>query len=103
MTKGEIILRTSYQHSVYFTLPGSPARAHLPLVISIQDNGIGIPLQIQDHLFDAFVTSKSNGTGLGLALVAKIIDDHGGVIEFDSRPGKTIFRIMLPMSTGTAK
>jgi len=53
----------------------------------------------QDHLFDAFVTSKSNGTGLGLALVAKMVDDHGGVIEFDSQPGKTIFRVILPMST----
>ncbi len=102
-TIGEIILRTSYQHSVYFTVPGSPSRAHLPLVISIQDNGIGIPIEIQEYLFDAFVTSKSNGTGLGLALVAKMIDGHGGIIEFESHPGKTTFRVMLPMSTETSK
>ena len=44
------------------------------------------------------MTSKSNGTGLGLAVVAKMIDDHGGVIEFDSHPGETIFRVILPMS-----
>ncbi len=71
----------------------------MPLVISVQDNGDGIPAELQDHLFDAFVTSKSNGTGLGLALVAKMVDDHGGVIEFDSQPRKTVFRVMLPMST----
>jgi two-component system nitrogen regulation sensor histidine kinase GlnL len=56
---------------------------------------------VQDNLFDAFITSKSNGTGLGLALVAKMIDDHGGIIEFDSNPGKTLFRVMLPMSSDT--
>ena len=96
--EGEIILRTAYQHSVHFALPGKDTQTHLPLVISVQDNGIGIPVEIHDNLFDAFVSSKSNGTGLGLAVVAKMIDDHGGVIEFDSSPGKTIFRVVLPMS-----
>ncbi|MEE3000634.1 MAG: nitrogen regulation protein NR(II) [Pseudomonadota bacterium] len=94
---GEIVLQTSYQHSVYFALPGRGSRTHLPLIVSVHDNGIGIPIELQDHLFDAFVTSKSNGTGLGLAVVAKMIDDHGGVIEFDSQPGETIFRVILPM------
>lgn len=94
---GEIVLTTAYQHSVRFAVPGSNSRTHLPLVISIQDNGDGIPEELQDHLFDAFVTSKQKGSGLGLALVAKMVDDHGGVIEFDSRPGKTVFRVMLPM------
>jgi two-component system, NtrC family, nitrogen regulation sensor histidine kinase GlnL len=94
---GEIIIQTAYQHSVYFALSGKTTRTHLPLVVSVQDNGIGIPVELKDHLFDAFVTSKSNGTGLGLALVAKMIDNHGGVIEFDSDPGKTVFRVNLPM------
>jgi two-component system nitrogen regulation sensor histidine kinase GlnL len=98
---GEIVLHTSYQHSVHFALPGNTARTHLPLVVTVQDNGIGIPFVVQDNLFDAFITSKSNGTGLGLALVAKMIDDHGGIIEFDSNPGKTLFRVMLPMSSDT--
>ena len=98
-SNGEIVLKTAYQHSVRFAVPGSTSRTHLPLVISVQDNGEGIPADLQDHLFDAFVTSKTNGSGLGLALVAKIVDDHGGVIEFDSQPGKTIFRVILPMST----
>ena len=46
------------------------------------------------------VTSKPKGSGLGLALVAKIVGDHGGVIEFDSIPGRTVFRVMLPMAKG---
>jgi len=96
---GEIVLKTTYQHSVRFAVPGSTSRTHLPLVISVQDNGDGIPPDLQDHLFEAFVTSKPKGSGLGLALVAKMVDDHGGVIEFDSQPGKTIFRVILPMST----
>jgi two-component system nitrogen regulation sensor histidine kinase GlnL len=71
-------------------------------MISVQDNGDGISEDIQGHIFDPFVTSKPNGSGLGLALVAKIIDDHGGVIEFESRPRKTVFKIMLPMASDMA-
>jgi two-component system, NtrC family, nitrogen regulation sensor histidine kinase GlnL len=97
-TNGEITLITAYKHGVRFAVPGSDTRVHLPLMVSIQDNGEGIPENIQPHLFDPFVTSKQNGSGLGLALVAKIIDDHGGVIEFESEPRKTIFKIMLPMA-----
>jgi two-component system nitrogen regulation sensor histidine kinase GlnL len=69
----------------------------LPLVVSVQDNGDGIPEDLRPHLFDAFVTTKLNGSGLGLALVAKIIGDHTGVIEFDSQSRRTIFRVRLPM------
>jgi len=93
---GEITIATSYQHGVRLAVPGISERMELPLVISVTDNGGGIPEELQDHLFDAFVTSKAKGTGLGLALVAKMINDHGGVIEFESYPGKTTFRVMLP-------
>ena len=65
-------------------------------MVNIQDNGEGIPEEIQEHMFDPFVTSKLQGTGLGLPLVAKIISQHGGVIEFDSIPRRTTFRAMLP-------
>jgi two-component system nitrogen regulation sensor histidine kinase GlnL len=94
---GEIGLSTAYQQGVKFAVPGSNSRVHLPLAISVRDNGDGIPEDIRGCLFDPFVTSKPKGSGLGLALVAKIIGDHGGVIEFDSRPKQTVFRIMLPM------
>ena len=64
---------------------------------SVGDNGSGIPEDLAPHLFDPFVTTKRNGSGLGLALVAKVIGDHGGVIEFDSQPRKTVFRVFLPV------
>jgi two-component system nitrogen regulation sensor histidine kinase GlnL len=95
---GEIILKTAYQHGVRFAMPGSQARVHLPLAITVQDNGPGIPEDLSEHLFDPFVTTKSGGSGLGLAMVAKIVGDLGGVIDFESRPGKTAFRVLLPMS-----
>jgi two-component system nitrogen regulation sensor histidine kinase GlnL len=93
---GEIGLSTSYQQGVRLAVPGSDSRVHLPLVVAISDNGEGIPEDLRPHLFDPFVTTKRNGTGLGLALVAKIIGDHGGVIEFDSQPRRTVFRVFLP-------
>src|SRR5579872_3815077 len=94
---GEIRLVTAYQQGVRMAVAGSAARVHLPLVVSVIDNGEGIPEDLRAHLFDAFVTTKRNGTGLGLALVAKVIDDHGGIIEFDSQPRRTVFRIFLPV------
>jgi two-component system, NtrC family, nitrogen regulation sensor histidine kinase GlnL len=97
---GEIALSTAYQHGVRLAVPGSDRRVHLPLVVSVGDNGEGIPEDLRAHLFDPFVTTKPKGTGLGLALVAKVIGDHGGVIEFDSQPRRTVFRVYLPMASG---
>ena len=95
---GEITLSTRYQQGVRLAIPGSGTRVDLPLTVVIQDNGPGIPEDLQPHLFDPFVSTKTGGSGLGLALVAKIIGDHGGVIEFDSQPRRTLFRLMLPMA-----
>lgn len=94
---GEIILSTAYQHGVRLALPGSDTRTQLPLLVSIQDNGEGIPEDLRPHLFDPFVTTKVNGTGLGLALVAKIVGDHGGIVEFSNLPKGTVFRVHLPI------
>jgi two-component system, NtrC family, nitrogen regulation sensor histidine kinase GlnL len=95
---GEIHIATAYQQGVRLAVAGSDSRVHVPLVVSIIDNGEGIPEDLRPHLFDPFVTTKHNGTGLGLALVAKVIGDHGGVIEFDSQPRRTVFRVCLPMA-----
>ncbi|MBI3452758.1 MAG: PAS domain-containing protein [Rhodospirillales bacterium] len=94
---GEIVLSTAYQQGIRLAMPGSDSRMKLPLVVSVQDNGSGIPEDLRPLLFDPFVTTKVNGSGLGLALVAKMIGDHGGVIEFDSQPRRTVFRVMLPI------
>ena len=98
----EIELSTAYRHGLRLAVPGQQAKVNLPLVVSVRDNGRGVSEEIRAHLFDAFVTNKPTGTGLGLALVAKIINDHGGAIEFDSEPGRTTFRVMLPLQSPQA-
>jgi two-component system nitrogen regulation sensor histidine kinase GlnL len=94
---GRITLNTAFRPGVRLSVPGSQARVALPLMIEVEDNGPGIAEAVRSHLFDPFVTTKRTGTGLGLALVAKIVGDHGGIIECDSEPRKTVFRVLLPM------
>jgi two-component system nitrogen regulation sensor histidine kinase GlnL len=95
--QGRIIMQTSFRPGVRLSVPGSEARISLPLMIQIEDNGPGVPEHLKPNLFDPFVTTKHNGTGLGLALVAKIIGDHGGTIECESETKRTVFRVLLPM------
>ncbi len=95
--EGEVTLTTAYRHGVRLAVPGSTQRVHLPLVVTVRDNGPGIGDEMRAHLFEPFVTSKPSGSGLGLALVAKIVADHGGLIEVDSRPGRTEFSLHLPV------
>jgi two-component system nitrogen regulation sensor histidine kinase GlnL len=95
----EIVLSTGFQHGMRIAVPGTQERVNLPLYVAVRDNGPGIPEDIRPHLFEPFVTSKASGSGLGLALVAKIVGDHGGLIEVDSRPGRTEFRLHLPVVT----
>jgi two-component system, NtrC family, nitrogen regulation sensor histidine kinase GlnL len=101
---GEIVLSTAYHHGVRIAVPGSLERVHLPLQVSVRDNGPGIPEPVRATLFEPFVTTKRGGQGLGLALVAKLVADQGGLIECDSRPGRTVFRLSLAMPpTGTRR
>jgi two-component system nitrogen regulation sensor histidine kinase GlnL len=100
---GRIAIRTSFRPGVRLAVRGSEARVSLPLCIEVEDDGPGVPEAIRPHLFDPFVTTKRTGTGLGLALVAKIIGDHGGIIECESEPPHTVFRVLLPMQDGTGR
>jgi two-component system nitrogen regulation sensor histidine kinase GlnL len=99
-TDGEIHLTTAFRPGVRLSLPGSKARVSLPLEFCIKDSGPGVPDDLLPHLFEPFVTTKPTGSGLGLALVAKIIGDHGGIIECESQPRHTIFRVLMPMYLG---
>jgi two-component system, NtrC family, nitrogen regulation sensor histidine kinase GlnL len=98
-TDGEIQLTTAFRPGVRLSMPGNKTRVSLPLEFCVKDNGPGVPEDLMPHLFDPFVTTKPSGSGLGLALVAKIIGDHGGVIECESQARHTIFRVLMPMFT----
>lgn len=93
---GEITLTTGYRPGVKVTAGLAGSRYSLPLEVTVRDNGPGVPADLMPHIFDPFVTTKARGSGLGLALVAKIVGDHGGVIECESVPRRTVFRVLLP-------
>jgi len=97
---GEIHLSTAFRPGVRLSLPGTKSKVSLPLEFCIKDNGPGVSDDLMPNLFDPFVTTKPSGSGLGLALAAKIIGDHGGIIECESQPRRTIFRVLMPKFTG---
>lgn len=100
---GRIVLTTAFRPGVRLSVPGTGARVALPLCIEVEDNGVGVAEDVKPHLFDPFVTTKRKGTGLGLALVAKIVGDHGGIIECESEPKRTVFRVLLPMQERSSR
>ncbi|MGO9484727.1 MAG: two-component system sensor histidine kinase NtrB [Rhodomicrobium sp.] len=100
---GQITLSTAFRPGLRMRPANSESSVGLPLEIAVSDNGGGVPPDVKQNLFEPFVTSKTKGTGLGLALVAKIIGDHGGVIECESRSRHTTFRTLLPMYQPAAR
>lgn len=94
---GEITIRTFYELSLRVRRPDGTGSA-VPLQVEIIDDGPGVPPELSGSLFEPFVSGRENGTGLGLALVAKIVADHDGWISVDSVPGRTVVRISLPLS-----
>ncbi|MBB6411343.1 two-component system sensor histidine kinase NtrB [Mesorhizobium sangaii] len=94
--QGEVVLSTAFRPGIRVSVPGTQDRVSLPLEFCVRDNGSGVSEDILPILFDPFITTKPNGSGLGLALVAKIVGEHGGIIECESTPRGTTFRILMP-------
>ena len=97
---GEITLTTGYRPGMRVSEGHSGTRLSVPLEVTVRDNGAGVPPDLMPHVFDPFVTTKARGSGLGLALVAKIVGDHGGVVECESVARRTVFRVLLPKAEG---
>lgn len=95
---GEIELTSAFRPGVSLRRSGERP-VGLPLEFCVRDNGPGVPPDLIRNLFDPFVTTKASGSGLGLAMVAKIVGDHGGVVECESLPRRTTFRVLMPMHT----
>lgn len=95
---GTVRLRTFYDAGL--RRRGPYGACPVPLQIEVVDDGPGLPSEVAASAFEPFVSGRENGTGLGLALVAKLVDENGGLVAVDSRPGRTSFRVSLPRATG---
>ncbi|HUR43047.1 MAG TPA: ATP-binding protein [Aestuariivirga sp.] len=95
---GNINFTTAFRPGFRLTMPHGSEQATLPLEVCVHDTGSGITEDLRPNIFEPFVTTKPGGRGLGLALVAKIVRDHGGTVECMGRGRGTTFRVLLPMA-----
>jgi two-component system nitrogen regulation sensor histidine kinase GlnL len=91
--RGRIVIRTRIAANVNI----GATRHKLAASLQVEDNGPGVPPDIADTIFFPLVTGRANGTGLGLAVSQDLVTRHGGLIEFESKPGRTVFNILLPL------
>lgn len=91
--RGRIVLRTRAISNVNI----GPARHRLVANLQVEDNGAGVPRELHSSIFYPLVTGRANGSGLGLAVAQEVAIRHGGLIEFESEPGRTVFNLMLPL------
>jgi two-component system nitrogen regulation sensor histidine kinase GlnL len=93
----EVRITTRVETDYHLTPQVSRDRGRTRLLrVDVEDTGPGVPSDVQANLFSPFVTTKAKGTGLGLAICQRIVTDHAGSIRFESAPGRTLFRVMLP-------
>ena len=97
-SNGEIVIKTSYSQGRRLTFAAVDGGSYAPVQVEIIDNGAGISEELRDHIFDPFVSGRSGGSGLGLTMVASVIADHGAMIDVESVPGHTVFRMNFPVA-----
>lgn len=94
----EITVKTSYSQGRRLTFAAVNGGSYAPVQVEVIDNGRGISEELRDHIFDPFVSGRSGGSGLGLTMVASVIADHGAMIDVESVPGQTVFRMNFPVA-----
>ena len=94
----EIMIKTSYSQGRRLTFAAVNGGSYAPVQVEVIDNGRGISEELRDHIFDPFVSGRSGGSGLGLTMVASVIADHGAMIDVESVPGQTVFRMNFPVA-----
>ena len=97
-SNGEIVIKTSYSQGRRLTFAAVDGGSYAPVQVEVIDNGAGISEELRDHIFDPFVSGRYGGSGLGLTMVASVIADHGAMIDVESVPGQTVFRMNFPVA-----